>query len=288
MSRGNTPKHPDKCDHCMGSVHSICGHVGRDRQMDLQRLSTIRTFAEDDTIQAEGEDCLIAGTILAGFLRLVKTLPDGRQQIVGILQPSDHFGRIFSNDDSGGLFAIEAASDVRLCCFDRQKLECLLRSDQDLSHFLYRSALKELDCARMSLVLLGCKTAVERIASFLLMMLDRDGRRDSPGTEHVWEGAWSSASFALRGTLQAPRGSGDVIFIPISRRDMAIYLATTAETISRTIQLLAKQKIIDILDNRHFRLNNLDALRRISASSTPTPTPGHRPPMPPTFLGNRH
>ena len=82
--------------------------------------------------------------------------------------------------------------------------------------------------------------------------------------------------------------SGDVIFIPISRRDMAIYLATTAETISRTIQLLAKQKIIDILDNRHFRLNNLDALRRISASSTPTPTPGHRPPMPPTFLGNRH
>ncbi len=58
--------------------------------------------------------------VLSGVIKLTKTMPDGRQQIVELLFPSDFLGRPFR---AGGAYAAEAATVVELCCFSRQHFE---------------------------------------------------------------------------------------------------------------------------------------------------------------------
>lgn len=84
---------------------------------------------------------------------------------------------------------------------------------------------------------------VERIATFMIILYRRV---DNQGCGRVTD-----------------RGPACVA-VPISRRDMATYLGTTVETISRTIQFMAREGVIRIVDPRTFEIVKLDALIAIS------------------------
>jgi CRP/FNR family transcriptional regulator len=209
-------------------------------QAELKRFSHIRHFKAGETVIGEDERARILGSVVTGVLKLVKTMADGRQQIVGLLLPSDQFGRAFADSSH---FAVEAATDVTLCCFDRPAFESLLRRNPEIKHSMLLSVLNELDAARDWLVLLGCQTVFERVAT-MLIILDIRTR-----------------------TIAGARTPGkdlEYITVPISRRDMATYLGTTAESISRAVQNLSRSGIIRILDPQHFVIR--DRSRLIKAS----------------------
>jgi Cyclic nucleotide-binding domain len=96
---------------------------GSELQKEIGSISRIRHVRAGETILAESAPSNIVGNVVSGALRLVKTLSDGRQQIVGLLLPSDMFGRVFA---SSSRFAVEAATDAVLCCFDRSAFEVIL------------------------------------------------------------------------------------------------------------------------------------------------------------------
>lgn len=223
------PERPDmKCDHCVVRSRSIC-HVADDSlQRELHHLSRIRTFAAGETIQREGEVVSMVGNVVSGVLRILKTMADGRQQIVGLNTPGDMFGRVFADNS---YFAIEAATPVTLCCFDRKAFEGLLDRHGELEHGLLVAVLDELDAARDWMIPLGCQNVAERVASFLLILEHR-----------------AVVTNANSG------GVADFITVPIKRRDLAAFLGTTVETISRTIQSMAKNGVIDIIDAQNFKL----------------------------------
>ncbi|TCL71179.1 helix-turn-helix domain-containing protein [Rhizobium sp. BK251] len=224
--QGSTKAH-SRCDQCAVQRRSICHAADGRAREELNRISHIRTFAAGETVTAEGQESCIVGNVITGVLKLVKTLSDGRQQIVGLLLPSDMVGRVF---ETTSRFAIEAASDVTLCCFERRAFEALLAREPELEHAMLVRTLDELDAARDWMLLLGCQTVLERIAGFLLILLCRSRSHGNAA--------------ALETT---PR-----VTIPIGRRDMAIYLGTTIETISRTVQHMARQGVIRIENSRHF------------------------------------
>lgn len=103
--------------------------------------------------------------------------------------------------------------------------------------------LDELDAARDCMLLLGCQTVLERIATFLLSVYRRS---------------------AYQGCAREPSQTGPVIAISISRRDLATYLGTTVETISRSIHLMARMGIIRILDPRRLQILNSRRLVQMS------------------------
>ncbi len=237
MRTGSHVQLPQKCDLCPIQHRSVCAAAGGRIRPELNRISHRRTFSAGETIVGEAEEAGIVGNVVRGVLRMVRTMADGRQQIVGLLFPSDMFGRVFA---SHSRYAIEAATDVELCCFDRGAFEALLVANPDVEHEVLLSTLDELDAARDWMVLLGCQTVLERVAAFLIIVR----RRMMKMASDEWM-------------------PGPHVSVPIGRRDMATYLGTTVESISRTIRAMARRGVIRIIDAQNFEVvqwNRLVAL----------------------------
>ncbi|MHB1110457.1 MAG: helix-turn-helix domain-containing protein, partial [Devosia sp.] len=193
-----------------------------------------------ETILAEHGEASVVGNVIAGVMRMTKTLPDGRQQIVGLVYPGEFFGRPYSETTE---FAHEAATDIEICVIDRHAFESVLARHPELEHALLLTTLSELAFARERLLLLGCQNTLERVASYLLVMLER--RRQ------LLSGA-ALESHKL------------VAVSAISRRDLAGYLGTTIETISRHVHYLSRRGVIRIINASHFEVLDRDELLALS------------------------
>jgi CRP/FNR family transcriptional regulator len=202
----------------------------------LTRRARRREARQDETLQGEGDKASIAGLVLAGVLRLVKTLPDGRQQIVDLVYPGQFFGHA-----PGAIAdcAIEAATDAELGAIDRSALESVMQKFPEVEHRLFAVALEELARSRTRSLLLGCLSTQERIASFLLIALMRRER-------------------VLRGV--AGPGHKRIAVLQVTRHDLARYLSTSIETISRTLHLFANEAAIRLIDHDHFEIIDYDVL----------------------------
>lgn len=202
------------------------------REIDkLSRIAHHRNFAAGQIILAEGAPAEFFGTIVSGVVKLTKTLADGRQHIVGLLFPSDFLGRAFRSENK---YYAEAATDVELCCYARLGFEKLLAECAAVSDCLFRITLNELDACQEWMLLLGRKSAEERVASFLLMI----ARRASPVADH------GPAQFQL----------------PLARSDIADCLGLTIETVSRQITKLKSRNIIELVSNRDILVPNIQYL----------------------------
>jgi CRP/FNR family transcriptional regulator len=234
------PEVLSKCDHCVIHHRSICQDVDDTIKVELNRISHFRNYSEGETVVAEGDDVSVVGNVISGVLKLVKTLPDGRQHIVGLIHPAGMFGRVFGSKTR---FAIEAATDVRLCCFERRAFEALVSQNPVFEHKLLLNSLDELDATRAWTMLLGCQSVLERVATFLMILLRLQ--------EH-------------QGCAKIPQPDHNIVRLPISRRDTAAYLGTTPETISRSIHVLARRGIVRIIDTQHFEIMQINRLALLS------------------------
>lgn len=206
------------------------------REREANRIGHIRQYESGLTIIPEGGEATIVGRMTSGVLRITQTLDDGRQQVVGLALPGDYFGHFFH---SSSAFTYEAATDVAACIFPQKAFEALLTTDHELKHGVMMSILRDLELSREWMMVLGCQNTFERVVSFMLHIQKR----------------LRVAGLAM---------NDDVIEFPIGRRDIAGYLGTTVETISRHVQALARQRIIRILDNSHFQICNLGRLQSLS------------------------
>jgi len=173
-------------------------------------------------------------TITAGTVKVYKLLGDGRRQITGFLFSGDFLGL---THNEAYAYSAEALAPTRLCRFRRRRLEALLVEIPHLEQRLLAMASHELAAAQDQMMLLGRKSARERVVSFILMLSDSATRHGRPG---------------------------DPVFLPMSRSDIADYLGLTTETVSRTVTLLKKQGLIELLDDKQIRLSRTSALREIA------------------------
>jgi CRP/FNR family transcriptional regulator len=172
--------------------------------------------------------------VTRGAVKIYKLLPDGRRQITGFLLPGDFLGLTHKEAYA---YSAEALGPTTLCRFPRRKLEGLLDKMPRLEQRLLGMASHELAAAQDQMMLLGRKSAKERVISFLLMMSASAVRRGKPA---------------------------DPVTLPMNRSDIADYLGLTIETVSRTFTQLRTQKLIELLDEKRVRLLKPAALREIA------------------------
>lgn len=230
-----------RCDQCAIHNRAICSRASSEAAQELQSLSRIRRFSAGQVIIGERTQSGFLGNVVSGMVKLCKTLEDGRQQVVGLLFPSDFFGRPYEDQSP---FSFEAATDVEICVFERQAFEALLERYPEVEHELLVQVLTDLDAAREWMVLLGCQTAREKVASFLLMLHRRS---------------------ALMGCEKAGKPETSIVTFPVSRKDVALYLGTTPETVSRQVQWLSRQGIVQIIDGQTFAVLNRERLAQTAA-----------------------
>ena len=159
-----------RCEHCAIRHKAVCGALSDEELAGISKIARQRYIQPGQTIFSDEDDAEFFANIVTGTVKLSKTLADGRQQIVGLQFAPDFLGRAYGSENP---FFAEAATDVELCCFPRDGFERLLKEFPGLEHRLFEHTLSELDAAREWMLLLGRKTAEEKVASFLLMIANR-------------------------------------------------------------------------------------------------------------------
>jgi CRP/FNR family transcriptional regulator len=173
-------------------------------------------------------------------VKLTRAMCDGRQQIVGLLFASDLLGRPFSDASP---FGAEAATSVELCCLERPYFEELLQQAPEMKQRLLERTLNEVDAAREWMLVLGRKTAEEKVASLILLMAQRMGSRSSAVP------------------LERPASRFD---LPLSRTEVAEYLGLRIETISRQLGRLRAAGIIDTEGGRTLAVRDMAKLELLA------------------------
>jgi len=219
-----------------GFLAQLLGALSPDGREQFHAVARTRAVPPRTVLAAQGETPAELGFVLGGTLSLSRLFPDGRSHIVGLLVPTDMYGRVFQ----GPLrHRVEALSDARLLCVPRGHFEDLLSTEASAERLLLVHTLEELDEAREWVVLLSGSKVVNRVASFLVMLARRKGPRSrSPGPPQV--------------RLLLPRA------------DLASYLGTRPETLSRALHELAGRNVIRILDPYRFQIEDLPALLDIA------------------------
>ena len=225
---------PSACGDCPIRHRAVCSHCDHDELLELEEIKYYRTFEAGQTIIWSGDMMSFVGSVVSGIATLTQTMEDGRTQMVGLLLPSDFVGR---PGRDGAAYNVVATTDVVMCCFRKKPFEELMARTPHIAHRLLQMTLDELDAAREWMLVLGRKTAREKIASLLSIIARRD------------------ASVAAKGH------TGPTTFdLPLTREAMADYLGLTLETVSRQISALKKDGVIQLAGKRHVTIPDMRRL----------------------------
>lgn len=181
-------------------------------------------FHEDDTATNLYE-------ITAGQVMLYRLLADGRRQVVDILSDGDLFGH-----SQTGLYdcTAETLTPVEMRVLDRRDIE---QSSELLGH-VNRCLMTRIEALHSHTVLLGRKSATERVASFLMRFVAGRGVVGCAGPSR-----------------HAP--DSQTVVLRMTRQEIADYLGLTIETVSRVLSDLKRRGFISIEKNDRIKLNEV-------------------------------
>jgi CRP/FNR family transcriptional regulator, anaerobic regulatory protein len=234
--------HPLRCDTCAVRHRAICGALTRPEIERLNAMAHTKLLPPGHIILRDNEQPNYFANIISGVVKLTKSLGDGRQQIVGLQFASDFLGRPFRDVSP---YHAEAVTDVQLCTFEKTQFERLAKEFHDFEHRLFENTLDELDAAQEWMLLLGRKSAEEKVASFLLMV----GRR-------------------MQSIGCTPQSNAQARFeLPLARAEIADFLGLTIETVSRQFTRLKVDKVIQLEGSRTIIITDMRQLQLISERS---------------------
>lgn len=222
------------CSDCPIRHRAVCARCEGEELDRLEEIKFYRSFQAGQTIVWSGDKVDFVASMVSGIATLTQTMEDGRTQMVGLLLPSDFVGR---PGREGSAYDVVATTDVVMCCFRKKPFEEMMNRTPHIAHRLLEMTLDELDAAREWMLVLGRKTAREKIASLLSIIARRDASLTSTDT------------------------SGPLVFdLPLTREAMSDYLGLTLETVSRQISALKKDGVIILEGKRHVTVPDMDRL----------------------------
>jgi len=207
----------------------------------LDALATVASWHRGQEICSQGRPALHWYGVISGVARRCAVRSDGRRQIIDLLLPGDFFG--FTAGDEYD-FTVEAVVEgTRTSTYPRQRLETLADTNPRLARELRQVAFEALSRLETQLLIVGRITALEKVGSFILEMATR-----------------------LSG------GPADKVVLPISRYDIADYLAVSVETVSRSLTDLQERGVIALSGTRTVRIVDRGALEDGETDGHPAQT----------------
>ena len=208
--------------------------------MEPEELEQVRRIVSTLTLHP-GQSAIVEGEPAQDLFNVIRRVrealqaPAGRSAADHRLPVSGDFLGIAYNDTYA--YTAEAITDVKLCRFPRRRLDALLPDHPTLERRLLGEAAHELVAAQDQMLLLGRKTAMERVTSFLSMLAKRAARM---------------------------RKSTENLEVPMTRTDIGDYLGLTTETVSRAISRLRDDKIVSVATRGQIVILDREALERLT------------------------
>jgi len=212
---------------------AVCRGLGRDATTNVMAITSLQKKSAGETIFWEGDAADSVYEVVRGSLRLHKLLPDGRRQVTGFLCAGHLIGLA---PEGTWVYTAEAITDVTLCRYRRPAFERLIDTVPGFARRVLTVTSHELRVAQDQMLLLGRKTAAERVASFLLLMAEQQG--------------------------------GEEISVPMCRNDIADYLGLTVETVCRTLTELKRSELIELPTHGRIVIRDREELQALAAGGT--------------------
>ncbi|CEF53730.1 Crp/Fnr family transcriptional regulator [Acetobacter ghanensis] len=228
-----------RCLVCDIRNRSLCNSMDEEGLAALAHSSRQLLLPPGTTIVEEGEPALAFFNVTRGTVKLFKSLPDGRRQITGFADAGQFLGLSTAQTYS---FGAETVDNVRLCRFMRPQLETLLTDYPSFERRLLAAVTDKLAEAQEQMLLLGRKTAREKVASFLLDRMK-----------------------AFHQTANRRQEAETLASVPMTRVDIADYLGLTIETVSRTISAFRRSHLIASAENHRIRILSVPTLTNIAS-----------------------
>jgi len=217
-------------DQALTARTSWIGTIGAtDGNMGLQPAGAPLHFTQGREIYSEGANASTFFKVISGVVRTCKFMSDGRRQIDAFHVAGDIFGFELGWEHT---LSAEAACDCTVVPFRRRGLETI--KDEVLSQQLFSHVMKSFARAQGHLLLLGRRSAAEKVAAFLI--------------------EWAEKT-----------SSGVVVNLAMTRQDIADYLGLTIETVSRTLSQFERDRLIELSTARQIKLKNVTALEDLNA-----------------------
>jgi CRP/FNR family transcriptional regulator len=207
-----------RCEtHCVVRPLAICGELSPADHEEFERLAQHVRYGPKEALFSEDEVADSVYSLVEGIARLYKLLPDGRRQIIGFALPGDFLGMAPGNRYS---FSADSISGVTVCKFFRGPFLRFIENRPQMLLRMNEFATRELSLAQDQMLLLGRRSAEEKVAAFLVGWRDRLARLE---------------------------GVTKTVSLPMGRQDIADFLGLTIETVSRTFTKLEREKLIVIV-----------------------------------------
>jgi CRP/FNR family transcriptional regulator len=220
---------------CDVRARAVCGVLECSDLAQFKTLGWTLSVVPGQALFHEGDRADRVFTLTRGCVKLYKLLADGRRQVTGFLFPGDFMGVSVCDEHA---FTAEALGECQLCWFPRSRFDHYVESQPAMERELYRAAAHELAAAQEQLVLLGRKTAAERLATFFLDLSVKAAASEGPPLQWV--------------------------DLAMSRSDIADYLGITKETVSRVISLFKRDRLIRLESLNRIQILDRDGLREIA------------------------
>jgi CRP/FNR family transcriptional regulator len=223
------------CATCPARKSDVCGELTDPELRELTRATMRHAFEPGDTLVWDGDPATHAFVVTRGALRLAKTGADGRRQILGFLFPGDIVA--FPPGESYKV-NLESLSKGEVCRFERSRLETAMQKFPKLDQGYRRTTARALEGAYGLAFTLGRRTAIERVANFLMDL--RSG--------------------------SCPKAPGGALNLPMTRQDIADFLGLTIETVSRAFSRLKLLKVIRLPSNQEVEILDTERLAALSGN----------------------
>jgi CRP/FNR family transcriptional regulator len=204
----------------------------------IAAIGSLQRKSAGEIVFAEGEETGSVYEVVRGMLRLYKLLPDGRRQITGFLSAGHLLGLA---PEGAYVFTAEAVTDVTLCRYGRAAFERFIDEVPGFAKKLLAATSHELRLAQEQMLLLGRKTAAEKVATFLLLIAENQEENGQDGTDLL-----------------------------MSRQDIADYLGLTIETVSRTLTKLKHDGLIALPTPARVEIRDRSRLEDLAAGEGET------------------
>lgn len=195
----------------------------------FERHGLRMTYARDEEIYAQDDEVELLYQVVRGVIRTSRLTVEGRRQVGDFYYPGDIFGLEPGPDHR---FAAEALANCEVLVVRHSAVRAFA-GDAELDRAILEATRQEMERLQDHVMMLGHKSARERVASFLMSI--------AQGREGVQ------------------------VDLPMGRQDMADYLGLTIETVSRMLTQLQGDAIVEFPSSRRFQVRKWTALEALAA-----------------------
>jgi CRP-like cAMP-binding protein len=199
----------------------------------LERLAVVAQYETGQPIHRYKEPAEHWFRVVAGAARKIALSADGHRQVVDFLLPGDFFGLCASSAHHSCVEAIISGTSVAR--YARCRAERLADFDPQIARLIRLIAFASIARLQRRTIILGHTSAMEKVSAFLLEMADRNRAE-----------------------------SAHAVYLPMSRYDIADYLAMAVETLCRTLTSLRARRAIAFRNARHVRICDEELLEMAS------------------------